>query len=116
MFKKKDKDGGALTDRIRAVSGQEAVDDREYVDTHIRQGNRSKREPTYKQATIQMRTGERMPVVVKNLSATGARIEYFKSVALSDVVYLIEPSLNIATWCDVVWERDNAAGLQFIPS
>lgn len=114
LGKKNSRKGGGLTDRIKAISGQEDNAETEYVDTHIRKDGRAKRAPTYKQATIQMRTGERVPVVVKNVSATGARIEYFKSVALSDVVYLIEPTLDIATWCDVVWERDNAAGLNFI--
>lgn len=116
LGKKNAKRAGVLTDRIKAISDPNAHAETEYVDTHIRNDGRAKREPTYKQATIQMRTGERVPVVVKNVSATGARIDYFKSVPLSDVVYLIEPTLDIATWCDVIWERDNSAGLRFLPS
>ncbi len=116
MFKKKNQGGSALTDRIKAVSGHDTSEERSYVDTHIRKGDRAKRDPTYKQATIQLRGGERLPVVVKNVSDTGARIEFFKDIPLSDVVYLIEPTLNIQTWCDVVWEEDNSAGLHFIES
>lgn len=113
--KKKASKGAPLTDRIKAISDPLANVEKEYVDTHItKDGGRAKREPTYKQATVQMRTGERLPVVVKNVSATGARIEYFKTVPLSDVVYLMEPTLDIRAWCDVVWERDNVAGLRFL--
>lgn len=115
MFKKKNQ-GGALTDRIKAVTGHDVSEERSYVDTHIRKGDRALRDPTYKQATVQLRGGERLPVVVKNVSDTGARIDFFKDVALSDVVYLIEPTLDIRTWCDVVWEEDNSAGLHFLKS
>lgn len=114
MFKKKNQGGSALTDRIKAVSGHDVSDERSYVDTHIRRGDRAQRDPTYKQATIQLRGGERLPVVVKNVSDTGARIQFFKEVPLSDVVYLMEPTLNINRWCDVVWQEDNCAGLQFV--
>lgn len=115
MFKKKN-GGTSLTDRVKAVSGHDMSEQRSYVDTHIRKGDRAPRESTYKQATIQMRTGERVPVVVKNISKTGARIEFFKDVQLSDVVYLMEPTLDIRTWCDVVWEDDKSAGLNFLES
>lgn len=115
MFKKKNA-ANPLTDRIKAVSGHDTSEEHRYVDTHIRSGDRAPREPTYKQATIQMRTGERVPVIIKNVSKTGARIEFFKDVYLSDVVYLMEPTLDINTWCDVIWEEDNAAGLQFLAS
>lgn len=115
MFKKKN-GANALTDRIKAVSGHDTSEEHHYVDTHIRKGDRAPREATYKQATIQMRTGERVPVVVKNVSETGARIEFFKDVFLSDVVYLMEPTLDIRTWCDVVWEDDKSAGLHFLDS
>ena len=118
MFGKKDQDANQrkLADRMKTVSGGYAPvpEEQEYTDTHIRGNKRDPRTPTYKHATIQLRGGERLEVVVKNVSASGARIEYFRNVPLSDVVYLMEPTLKIRTWADVVWEKSGVAGIRFI--
>jgi len=51
---------------------------------------------------------------VKNISDTGARIEYMREVPLGDHVLLSEPTLRIKTWAEVMWETRGAAGLRFV--
>ena len=117
MFKKKDpNEGSVLANRIKAVAGSNPDGETEYVDTRIRPNDRAPRQPTYKHATIQLRGGERLSVVVKNISRSGARIEFFRNVALSDVVFLMEPTLKLRTWAEVMWEREGVAGIRFIDS
>ncbi len=55
-----------------------------------------------------------MDVVVKNVSATGARVEFLRDIQLTDRVMLSEPTLRIKTWTYVVWQTRGAAGLQFV--
>lgn len=57
--------------------------------------------------------GERLSVAIKNLSGSGARVEYFIRRELPPVVVLIEPSLRIRRRAKVVWQRDGVAGLAF---
>ncbi len=118
MFKKKDQQVGeeVLVDRIRSITGGYMPAEREYKDTHIRGDKRAERESIYKHATIQLRDGERLAVVMKNISETGARIEFFKNIILSDVVFVMEPTLKIRTWAEVMWHDDGAAGVKFVES
>lgn len=115
MFKKPgDKKADPLADRMRKIAAQPALDDVAYQHDHSRDKARSTRAPTYKQATITLTGGERMDVVVKNMSNTGARIEYFRKVELTEHVLLSEPTMRIRTWAKVVWQKDGAAGLHFV--
>lgn len=74
---------------------------------------RSTRQPVFRQGTLVLADGERLSVVIKNLSESGARIEYFVRHELPDVVVLIESTLRIKRRARVVWQRDGAAGLAF---
>jgi hypothetical protein len=118
MFKKPgDKKADPLADRLRKIAAQPALEDNAYEKSdHSRDAKRQKRDPTFKQATITMLGGERMDVVVKNLSAGGARIEFFRKVNLTEHVLLSEPTMRIKTWAKVMWQKDGAAGLQFVAS
>jgi PilZ domain len=102
-----------LADRMRKVTGGPPPEEIAY--TSIKQTNkRPDREPTFKQGTIMTRGGERIPVVVKNVSSTGARIEFFRDVRLGDHVLVIEPTLQIRTWAEVIWQDNGAAGVKFV--
>lgn len=115
MFKKPDKKPDPLADRMRKISAQPALEDDAYKpDRTLQNRNRAPRQLTFKQGTITMQGGERMDVVVKNLSDTGARIEYFRKVHLTEMVVLSEPTMRIKTRARVMWQTDGAAGLQFV--
>ena len=65
-------------------------------------------------ATLAFITGERVDVVVKNVSDTGARVEFMRDIQLPDRVLLSEPTLRLKTWAYVIWQTRGAAGLQFV--
>jgi hypothetical protein len=52
-------------------------------------------------------------VVIKDLSASGARVEFFQRLQLPAFVMLIEPTLKLRKAARVIWERGAAAGLKF---
>lgn len=77
-------------------------------------GKRAMREISWKQGTLVFQTGERMDVVVKNISETGARIEFVRSTYLPERVRLIEPIRDINRWAYVTWQTWGVAGLKFV--
>jgi hypothetical protein len=72
------------------------------------------RKPTFKAATLAFITGERVDVVVKNVSDTGARVEFLRDIQLPDRVLVSEPTMRLKTWAYVIWQTRGAAGLQFV--
>ncbi len=113
MFKKTNtqKPGDPLADRMRKIA---AVPAEEMIYSSVHPGEkRAERKQTFKSATVTTLGGERVDVVVKNVSATGARIEFLRDIQLTDRVMLCEPTLRIKTWAYVVWQTRGAAGLQF---
>jgi hypothetical protein len=114
MFKKtgNNKPSDPLADRMRKIA---AVPAEEVNYSSVTPGEkRAERKPTFKSATVTTIGGERIDVVVKNISDTGARIEFVRDVALTDRVMLSEPTLRIRTWAYVIWQTRGAAGLQFV--
>ena len=92
-----------------------AVRGEEVTYTSARDGEkRAERKQTFKSATVTTLGGERVDVVVKNVSATGARVEFLRDIQLTDRVMLSEPTVRIKTWAYVVWQTRGAAGLQFV--
>lgn len=75
---------------------------------------RSERKPTFKAATLTLISGERIDVVVKNVSETGARIEFMRDLTLPDRVMLSEPTLRLRIWAYVAWQERGKAGLEFV--
>jgi hypothetical protein len=116
MFGKKGngKDEDPLANRMRRISGASAGPVEEVTYSSMQQNKRAERTATFKQGTITTRGGERVPVVVKNISSTGVRIEYFRDVQLGDHVLITEPTLQIRTWAEVMWQGRGAAGLKFV--
>lgn len=101
-----------LADRLRKIAGASAE---ETVYSTVTTGEkRSERKSTFKAATLSFITGERVDVVVKNVSDTGARVEFLRDIELPDRVMLSEPTLRLKTWAYVIWQTRGAAGLQFV--
>jgi hypothetical protein len=101
-----------LAERMRKVT---AVSDEEVsYKSETTGAKRSARKPTFKAATITFISGERIDVVVKNVSDTGARIDFLRDLTLPDRVLLTEPTMKMKIWAYVVWQTRGAAGLQFV--
>jgi hypothetical protein len=114
MFKKTDNNKpDPLGDRMRKIAGAAPTEDTVYSSVKPN-AKRAEREPTFKQGTVTTRGGERIPVVLKNVSSTGVRIEFFRDVQLGDHVLITEPTLQIRTWAEVMWQSRGAAGLKFV--
>lgn len=75
---------------------------------------RAVRQAVFRQGALILANGEKHRVAVKDISATGARIEYFVRHELPDLVTLVEPTLGIKSRARVVWQRDGVAGLAFV--
>jgi len=101
-----------LAERLRKIADVQP-DEVTYSSVHPGE-KRSERKPTFKAATLTFITGERVDVVVKNVSDTGARVEFMRDMALPDRVLLSEPTLRLKTWAYVIWQTRGAAGLQFV--
>jgi hypothetical protein len=87
------------------------------ADTNIREHqlkHRQRRIATFKNASVILRDGARISVVVKDLSDAGARVEFFARTVLPQEVLLVEPMLKLRRQARVVWQSDGAAGLRFI--
>jgi hypothetical protein len=115
MFKKSDpsKAGDPLANRLRQIAARPALEETEYK-SGKKSEERAPRQSTFKQATITLQGGERMDVVVKNVSATGMRIEFFRKITLTEQVIISEPTLRIRKWAKVMWQTEGAAGLQYL--
>jgi hypothetical protein len=108
MFGKKPPSKDALSDRVRAIAAREPTP-RGKV-----QQPRAPRESAYKNATVLLDSGSRFSVAIKDISASGARIEFFQDLPLEGVFTLIEPMLKIRRRARVSWRRGGAAGLAFL--
>lgn len=112
MFKKTPDKPDPLAQRMRKIAD---VHVEEVTYSSVTPGEkRSERKPTFKAATLAFITGERVDVVVKNVSDTGARVEFMRDIQLPDRVLLSEPTLRLKTWAYVIWQTRGAAGLQFV--
>ena len=111
MKSRKD-DSARFSDRLRKVATAEA-------NVPVGRGSvirrqRADRKATFKAASLRFVTGERIEVIVKNISTTGARIEFMRNVLLPDRVFLSEPTARLRLWAYVAWQEPGAAGLEFV--
>lgn len=75
---------------------------------------RDERKPSFRPATLTFMTGERVDVVVTNVSARGARIALKRGAPLPERVMLNEPRTGLRHWAYVSWQGWGAAGLTFV--
>jgi hypothetical protein len=80
----------------------------------VRQIERALRQAVFRQGALILADGEKLRVALKNISVTGARVEYFTRRELPEIVILVEPTLRIKARARVVWQRDGVAGLAFM--
>ncbi|MEZ5936748.1 MAG: hypothetical protein R3C52_00845 [Hyphomonadaceae bacterium] len=100
-------------DRLnKAARGSFTPEGLEQVVTDARNATRG-RKATFRQGRLRISAQETVPVVVKNVSKRGARVEFFNKVRLPDTVTLIEPSLQINTRMYVAWQENGSAGLTY---
>jgi len=75
-------------------------------------GKRATRADGWSPGTVSFQSGERFDVVVKNMSETGAKIEFIRTTYLPDRVRLT--SKGVSRWAYVSWQSWGVAGLQFV--
>lgn len=115
MFGKSKPPRDQLTSRIRAVTAAPSpTQPSTSFHTPQREQARDPREPLFRNATVLIDETHRLAVVLKNLSNSGARIEYFTKVELPPVVVLVESTMKLRRRARVIWQRDGVAGLEFI--
>ncbi|MEQ1783178.1 MAG: hypothetical protein ABMA14_17615 [Hyphomonadaceae bacterium] len=101
-----------FADRLRKVSAAPAAEAAYSVVGP--QAERADRKASFRPATLTFITGDRVDVVVKNLSTTGARVEFMCNALLPDRVLLSEPTARLKVWAYVIWQDAGAAGLEFV--
>lgn len=110
-----------LADRIRLVGERKVAPAYEPPPppekaTWTKPKDRAEREPHFRNGVLLLPGGQRLSVIIKNLSDTGARIDFFVKTELPGEVVLNEPTLKLMTRARVVWANEGAAGLEFIES
>jgi len=103
---------GALRDRVRRIA--EAPSAAPVRPQQAVFGKRQPREPAFRPAQLTFMHGERLDVVVKDLNASGARVEFVRGTGLPERVLLTEPRQGLRKWAHVTWQAWGVAGLAFV--
>jgi hypothetical protein len=118
MFRKKQKieEGPTpeLVKRWKAIAARAAP--LVYTDAGGREqrAQRASRQAVYRQAIATLEGGETLPVVIRNLSSVGCRIEFFRQTPLTPRLTIDEHSLSLHYNAEVVWQAEGSAGLRFL--
>jgi hypothetical protein len=113
MFGMKAKpNSGALAKRVRQISETQAAVPAGPADPVA--NKREPRAPSFKPGKLTFITGERMDVVVTNISPRGARVEFVRNTRIPDCVMLTEPMSGSRKWAYVSWQTWGMAGLEFV--
>ena len=111
-----------LADRVRAATGGEEKLQTSRVQITqslaatktMRNERRSERKEAFKQGVLIFATGERMKVVVKNISAIGARADFSGGLtSIFGCAHLSVPALGLERKVRIVWKDQSSAGLEF---
>lgn len=103
----------ALASRVRALAGKPAPTDVALAKPRTK-AERAERRALFRHGVLILESGQRLSVAIKNLSETGARVEFGTREILSDEVVLAEPTLRLRKRARVVWQGDSSAGLAFL--
>ncbi|MCK1516035.1 PilZ domain-containing protein [Bradyrhizobium sp. 190] len=57
--------------------------------------------------------GDKYPCVVRDISSTGAALEFSDRILIPDQFTLILPDERLKLLCSVVWRRDYRVGVRF---
>jgi hypothetical protein len=113
MFRKKQPEpepAPLLVKRLKSIAASSGPSS--YEDAPRNQ--RAPRSAIYRQATATLQGGEKIAIVIKNLSTTGCRIEFFKQTLLTPRIVIDEQSMSLHVEAHVKWQGEGAAGLRFI--
>lgn len=102
--------GATMADHLRAFAGLFGGGKRP---VKWREQRWAPRSPLFRAATVRGSGGVMRQVALKNLSATGARVEFYAREPLPDDLLLIEPIRGLRRRARVVWQDDFTAGLEF---
>ena len=69
----------------------------------------------FQECVVTLQDFHKIRAVIVNLGATGARIHYSDRTELPFRVRLNAPTLKLNCWARVVWQENEAAGLEFLP-
>ena len=105
-------DKSVLASRLRNIAERAPAGAVEKAAARSKQ--RAPRQALFRNATITLDSGEKMTVAVKDVSAGGARVEFFRHVPLPATFMLSEPMMKLKCRVRVVWQREGVAGVEFI--
>lgn len=101
----------ALADRVRKLAQRP----RPALDGALLGGRaREPRETVYRDGVLILSDGARLKVMIKSLSKSGARVEFFVNAVLPEELILVEATRNLRVRARVAWQRAGVAGLKFI--
>jgi hypothetical protein len=104
--------GGAFADRIRKA-GEHRPASASETRALPRQETRPERRPVFVNATLVLASGK-MPAVVTNVNALGARVEFTANVTLQGSLVLVAPTIGVNSRVRIAWQRGGSAGLIFM--
>jgi hypothetical protein len=114
VFRKRPPSGkDLLTDRVRQLGARDQLATPQ-VERGWSANTRAEREAVFKDASLILPDGHRIRVVIKDLNAEGARVEYFQQTRLPEFVEIAASMLKLKRRARVVWQNGAAAGLQFL--
>src|SRR5689334_22506821 len=73
------------------------------------------RHATFQEVLLTLEDFHKIRAVIVNLSSRGARIHFSTRTELPFRLRYSAPALNRSGWARVVWQQDEAAGLEFLP-
>lgn len=105
--------GNQLTNRVRQIA--ERAPERELAAERHRCAtkDRAPRQSVFRNGAIVLDSGERLGVAVKDISATGARVEFFQRIVLPETFMLSEPTMKLKRRVRIIWQREGSVGVQF---
>lgn len=74
------------------------------------------RHATFQEVLLTLEDFHKIRAIIVNLSARGARIHFSTRTELPFRIRLSAPVLKLNCWARVVWQQDEAAGLEFLPN
>jgi hypothetical protein len=81
----------------------------------VRNRRRAERKGAFKQGVLISSSGEEVQIVLKNLSETGARVDFFRGgSAIVGRAVLSVPTLGLKRNVRIAWKDQNSAGLEFV--
>lgn len=72
------------------------------------------REAVFQEVVVTLEDYYKIRAIIVNLSSRGARIQFSNRTELPFRVRVSGPTLKLNCWARVVWQADEAAGLEFL--